>query len=260
MGKENFSSPGVQSWYGNIAKMRVISRILETPGKKTIFDYGAGAGGGWPGTLAQHPEIQLVAYEPSPSSNSLRQRTPQAVILGAEELAGDSVGADFIVSFSVFEHVYDRAAYLANARRHLADGGTFFLNYDDAHFRKSLDLNRPRSWFGDLREYTKNAGAGIWPHLGMIGRYQSRVVREDADAMVAAAGFATVSVRYENIVSFKRLSKHVPKHGQAEFSALWLATEDSLNSEHQHSGSLHYGDEIILWREMGSRTLELQAL
>jgi Methyltransferase domain len=69
--------------------------------------------------------------------------------------------ADFIVSFSVFEHVYNRPACLAAARRHLAPGGNFFLYYDDDHFGNSIDLNVPGSWGGPMREHMNNLVSGL---------------------------------------------------------------------------------------------------
>lgn len=257
MQDRDLSSPGVQAWYGNAAKMRIIEHIISQPGKKTVFDYGAGTGSGWPATLAEHPEISLVCYEPSATANVLRTRLPGARIIGDDELQNDRLNADYIVSFSVFEHVFDRHAYMRFASRHLAEKGVFFLNYDDGHFRNSLDLGQPSKWGLPIREHIINLGADLWPKVGMIGKYQKRVVREAADDIVRAAGMSIVESRYENLASFKSLARHVPEDARVDFSALWLQTEDALNRDFDRQGEPCLGDASILWREMGSRTLQL---
>jgi hypothetical protein len=245
-------------WFGNVAKMRIIDRIVSVPGPKRVFDYGAGSGGDWPETLARYPEIQLYAYEPSKAVRKLRGRIPSATILDDIALHSLPIAADFIVSFSVFEHVYDRPAYLATARRHLAPSETFFLNYDDGHFRKSIDLNAPGSWVGPMREHITSLGAGVWPKIGMVGRYQKRVLPDDADRMVADAGFKVASVRYENLISLKNLAHCLPDDQRAKFAEYWLKTETDLNERFSFAGKPSLGDDNILWREMASRSLELK--
>jgi cyclopropane fatty-acyl-phospholipid synthase-like methyltransferase len=162
--------PGVQSWYGNIAKMRIIDEIVSSPGDKVVLDFGAGTGGGWADTLQHHPEIKLYCYEPSRSAVTLAERVPSANIISQEKLNDGSLNVDYIVSFSVLEHVYDRRAYLEAVHKHLAKSGKLFLNYDDGHFRKALDLNAPAHWADNLREHLTNTWANVWPNLGMIGK------------------------------------------------------------------------------------------
>lgn len=249
------SDSEILSWYGNAAKMRIIQAIVQTPGPKVVFDYGAGNGAGWAETLALHPEITLICYEPSSSVIALRQRVPTAKVV--DEPTG--IIANFVVSFSVFEHVYDRNAYLRNARAALSSGGTFYLNYDDGHFRKALDLSDIRSWRGQLQEHGRNLLAPAWPKLGLIGHYQHRVSKDETDQQARASGFKIEASRYENLASLKRLAMSIPAADRASFARFWMETEDRLNEAFTLSADEVYGDDVVLWREMASRTLELRA-
>lgn len=238
--------PAWVAWYGNAAKMRAIRAITADRRSKVIFDYGAGRGRGWVKTLAAHPEITLVCYEPSASAKALRTALP-SVAVHSGNIAAVEGQADVVVSFSVLEHVYDRASYLHHARRLLKPGGRFFLNYDDGHFRSP----------GSFAERLRNMVAPALPRLGLINHYQSRVRRADADHLVREAGFAVVSDRYENLSSLKRLAPFVPLADRETFAVEWLTTEDRMNAEITGHGPMHRGDTALLWRQMASRTLEL---
>lgn len=244
-------SPAALAWYGNAAKMRIIERIIADNLPKVIFDFGAGNGAGWAETLRLHPEISLVAYEPDPASaRALRQAVPSAQIFDGDASA-IATSADLIVSFSVFEHVADRSAYLRNAARSLKPGGKFFLNYDDGHFRSA----------GPSLDAMRNFVAPILPHIGLTRFYQATVRKCDADRMIADAGFAIVDDRYENLEGMKRLSKTVDPRAHAAFASTWLDLEARLNAEFRGPTAREFhGDRTNLWREMGSRTLELTKL
>lgn len=249
--------PAALAWFGNAAKMRIIQALTADARPKTVFDFGAGRGAGWPETLALHPEITLVCYEPSAAASDLSKALPSAQVFSGD-IAEVDVQADYIVSFSVFEHVYDRVAYLANARRLLKTDGTFFLNYDDGHFRKGLDLNDTSHWSGTLREHFRNLAAPVLPRIGQVGHYQARVARDDADLMVADAGFERIESRYENLASLKSLSTSVPAEERSRFAAFWLDVEERLNQDFDIAVKSQLGDPSLLWREMASRTLTLR--
>ena len=241
--------PAAMAWFGNAAKMRIIGRIVADGMPKTVFDYGAGGGSGWAETLRLHPEITLAAYEPDPSSaRRLRQSVPTAQVYDGEA-GGVRVDADIAVSFSVFEHVADRSSYLHHAMRCLKPGGTFFLNYDDGHFR------HPGSQIAALR----NRFAAILPQIGLTRYYQATVLKDDADRLIAEVGFVTIDERYENLEGMKNLSKTIDSAAKADFAEMWLALENRLNAEFRRTTSeVFQGDRTNLWREMASRTLELR--
>jgi len=115
--EERNVSAAALSWFGNAAKMRIVDQIANTPGPLTVFDYGAGSGAGWAATLAARPDVRLVCYEPSSQAAKIRERVPAAEVHTGDEIDRLDLQADFIVSFSVFEHVWDRAAYLGHAKR-----------------------------------------------------------------------------------------------------------------------------------------------
>jgi SAM-dependent methyltransferase len=236
------------AWFGNAAKMRIIKRLVSDGQPKVIFDYGAGRGAGWAETLRLFPQLELIAYEPDPdSAQAFAAAVPSAKLL-VGDAKGVSVSADVIVSFSVFEHVADRAAYLSHAYRALKPGGSFFLNYDDGHFRQ------PGLTFDNVR----NRLAPVLPAIGLTRYYQATVAQADADSMVKDAGFEIVADRYENLEGMKRLARTVPLAARADFASLWLDLEARLDGQFrtETSESFH-GDRTNLWRELASRTLEL---
>ena len=251
-------------WPGNAAKMEVVARLIEqvkerdTPLK--VFDYGCGSGGDWPRILAEIDGFEVVGYEPNEryAAEARRRLDGAATILSGDSLGQLDLAADVIVSFSVFEHVYDRRAYLATAKRLLAPDGTFYLNYDDGHFRIRLELDRPGKWLEHGRVAAHNAVAPALARIGRIATYQRRVARADADAMVEAAGFARGEVFYSNLGDAKALFKTLPEDRRDGFSRAWLDFERRLNqSSLVEMAAVDRGDTANLWTVMPTRTLVL---
>lgn len=249
-------------WTGNVAKARIVSLVMDDPRPTiTVFDYGAGRGGDWARVLQQKPGIKLVCYEPDPDATVALKAALAAHdvrVLTDGELEAGAVQADYIVSFSVLEHVFDRSTYLAHAKRHLARDGIFYLNYDDGHFRTSLDLDELRGWRPGIAVTLQNRLAWLWPRLNKLERYQARVARGDIDALIASKGFAITDDRYENLDALKQIAKTIPPDRQEEFCRFWMATEDELNRRFRFDVEPRMGDGVNLWREMGSRTLVLK--
>jgi SAM-dependent methyltransferase len=226
------ANPAVGAWFGNAAKMRIIGRITDGQ-PKAVLDYGAGTGAAWAQVLRHHREIDLVCFEPDLKRAAvLRGNVPVVYDLCPSDI---TERFDIIVSFSVLEHVYRRRAYLTHCHRLLKPGGTLFLNYDNGHFRSP----------GSRMEAVRNLLAPILPYIGMVNHYQASVLPEEADRLVAEAGFAVAEDRYENLPAFKAMARTVTD--RAAFGRLWLDAEARLNE-------LRGAD---LWRIMGSRTLEL---
>lgn len=252
-------------WLGNAAKSRVIAEILAaSPGPEpvTIFDYGCGDGGDWPHILADNPHLQMVGYEPyTPSSSLARKRLNgyAAKIFGGEEIAELAIQADYIVSFSVFEHVVPREDFLKHAKRLLAPDGLFYLNYDDGHFRNVLEISRPSTWFPALRAWGRTVFSGPLAKLGQSSHYQRRVIAEDVDLLVVDIGFQVEQVDYHNLVGLKDLAKVMPEDLQQTYAQWWLDAEKVLNERFRVKlGASMYGDQTNLWRQMVSRTLCLK--
>ncbi len=251
-------------WPGNIAKTKAISRVLRLLKQRsylTIFDYGCGTAGDWPTLLAEFQNIRWFGYEPHKQSRHEAQERlrdlPNATVLAAHELDEASFSADVIVSFSVFEHVYDRRKYLETAHRLLSDQGIFILNYDDGHFRQYIDLSSPASWMMTLRQHLHNLAAPWVVKLGLVSSFQQRVKRDDADMLLANVGFKVESAEYSNFIGMKRLFKTLPAERHQNFIGFWLQAEEVLNRDFRTEGGRRMGDTANLWLEMVSRTLVL---
>jgi SAM-dependent methyltransferase len=244
--------------------MEVVARLVElVKGRDaplTVFDYGCGSGGDWPRILAEVDGFEVVGYEPNEryAAEARRRLDGTATILSGDSLDGLDLAADVIVSFSVFEHVYDRRAYLATAKRLLAPDGTFYLNYDDGHFRIRLELDRPGKWLEHGRVAAHNAIAPTLARIGRIATYQRRVARADADAMVAEAGFTCGEVFYSNLGDAKGLYRTIPEDRRDEFCQAWVDFERRLNERSLvEMAAADRGDTANLWSVMPSRTLVL---
>lgn len=251
-------------WLGNSAKTKIIRDILQktqNDQEVIIFDYGCGSGGDWPSILANHPNIKLFGYEPSQKSFELAKQRLGS--FDAQLMTGESIDqlpckADFIVSFSVLEHVYDKSHYLSTAKKYLNNNGLFYLNYDDGHFRNYLDLNQPNLWWYEIKEWIRNLLAQPLASVGKYSLFQQRVECRTIDELVNKFGFSAVEIFYSNLRSFKSLCKTLPKDKQEDFSIMWLEVEDTLNTKFSLEGTIYLGDPTNIWSEMGSRTLVLR--
>jgi len=254
---------------GNAAKSRVMSLILEASAdgrERLILDYGCGRAAYWPKVLGHHPHLSLAFFDPhGPSMAQARRKLAQSRARALTDPHTEpELKADFVVSFSVLEHVRDRRDYLTTAFRHLKPGGTLFLNYDDGHFRNSLSLNRPWKSKAQIKEFLFNITARPLAALGVLTHYQSRVRREDADRMIKDAGFEIKDVFYSNMPSLKGFYGEMEDHGwdeeaRTEYAEKWQEMEDFLNERlRRDEREIRLGDRANLWPHMLSRTLVCQ--
>ncbi|MCS7031410.1 MAG: methyltransferase domain-containing protein [Gloeomargarita sp. SKYG116] len=250
-------------WWGNAAKSWVIQDLLgrlpaDTP--CVVFDYGCGDGGYWPQILRDYPQIQWWGFEPN---QRRRQQAQQqlvglpAKIIGWCELEQIQLNADFIVSFSVLEHVYDRRQYLLMAKKQLASHGIFYLNYDDGHFRPLLDLHQPSTWLPAFKVALHNWLAPLLARCGYVAPFQQRIIQAEIDQLLSELGWHIQTSFYSNLECLKSLIKTLPDAQKDRFMEVWLDLEKTLNREFRRSGPPCYGDGSNLWRVMPSRTLIL---
>lgn len=250
-------------WPGNSAKTRIIREIVQAINNHPvlIFDYGCGKASGWRHILERYPNIKLVGYDPDEHAIRSAERNLQglsATFYTGRAISELSFQADYIISFSVLEHVYNRRQYLQNAKRLLAQTGIFYLNYDDGHFRVNMDLTAPSSWVTSLRVYLHNALDPCLPRIGLVSKYQRRVSRLEIEALVKETGFQIADEFYSNLSCFKGLFKYIPKDKEERFMELWINVENILNEEFRYRSSPYCGDFVNLWRFMASRTLILR--
>jgi SAM-dependent methyltransferase len=252
-------------WLDNVAKCRIVDEVLAAspgPAPVTIFDYGCGRGGDWRRILTDHPHLRLIGYEPHGPSVALARDSVHG--LPAEIHTGDAIEtlnapADIIVSFSVFEHVVDRAKFLAHAKRLLKPGGVFYLNYDDGHFRNRLDLADATTWLPSLRAFARTVISVPSAALGRQDKYQRRVPAAEADRLVADAGFRIERVNYHNLLDLNELIKTMPPTLREDYARWWLDAEQTLNARFRVDlPKSRYGDTVNLWRQMVTRTLLLR--
>ncbi len=170
------------------------------------------------------------------------------------------IGIDYIVSFSVFEHVFDRVGYLAECSRVLAGDGRIFLNYDDGHFRFNFAINQGVPILQNLmqgREVISNLIRPVAARAWLVRFYQARVTEAIIDKLVRRADLRIVSKRFANLVSMKRLAKMIEANSVEAFHETWLRLEDELNHAVTFCPSSAMGHKDARWLEMPSCTLIL---
>lgn len=250
-------------WPGNAAKTRIIRDIAQKSAQKSsvvIFDYGCGEAAHWRTVLDSCPNFHLIAYDLDPRA---RQETSKNLAGTKAEILDDvelvRFQADYIVSFSVFEHVYDRKHYLTVAKQVLAAEGVFYLNYDDGHFRIWLDLADFSNWGANLRVWLHNLLAPLLARAGYKTKFQARVYKEQLDSLLELVGFEVFEEFYENIACLKSLCKNINQNKIEDFMDMWVDFEKQLNEEFRERLREKYaGDDVNLWRFVGSRTLVLR--
>jgi len=256
--RERMKKKTILYWLGNAAKTKIVSEILAQliDGQETlIFDYGCGTGGAWRTILQDYHHIKLIGYEPNIQNYNIakeRLKNLNAEILTGDELYSKTFKAKFIVSFSVFEHVYYRKHYLQTAKKHLDKDGVFYLNYDDGHFRNVIHLHQPHLWAAELKVWAHNLLAKPLAAMGYVSQYQKRVYRSEVDTLIEQTGLQIIRMFYSNLASLKRLHKQISQEKIEEFSQYWLEIEDRLNEEFLTNGSVVLGDTVNLWQVMGS--------
>jgi len=218
---------------GNTAKLyclRLIDRAAaETSGDFRIVDLGCGTGANFVELLRRRPNVTYVGVEPSRrAAEEARRRLPGAQIVNAPAYDVRLDPAQAVVSFSVLEHVVQRARYLEAARANLRPDGRVYLNYDSGHFVADADL----------RERAKALASQVLARLGSESRYRARVREEDFASLVAAAGLRIAEAKVFN-TDLKRLYPLVTEERRAAFMERWLAFELELNEL-----GIDYRDEL----------------
>jgi SAM-dependent methyltransferase len=225
--------PGKALTHGNSAKLYCLQLIdhaaAQTDGEFRILDLGCGTGSNFVDLLRRRPNVRYVGVEPSrPAAEQGRRMLPDAEILNQAAYGIRVEPAHAVVSFSVLEHVVDRAHYFEAIRANLRENGRVYLNYDSGHF--VADAN--------LIERAKTSASHVLARLGSESRYRARVRDDELRALVANAGLEIVEDKVFN-TDVKRLYRLVPEQHRDVFMERWLAFELELNRL-----ELEYRDEL----------------
>jgi SAM-dependent methyltransferase len=218
---------------GNTAKLyclQLIDRAAEeTGGEFRIVDLGCGTGSNFVELLRRRPNVAYVGVEPSSAAAAeARRLLPDAEIVNAPAYNVRVEPAHAVVSFSVLEHVVQRARYLEAARANLRPDGRVYLNYDSGHFVTDVDV----------RERAKALASQVLARLGSESRYRARVTEDELRSLVAGSDLRLVEDKVFN-TDVKRLYPLIPADRREDFMERWLAYELELNEL-----GIEYRDEL----------------
>jgi SAM-dependent methyltransferase len=218
---------------GNTAKLYCLQLIeraaAATDDQYRIVDLGCGTGANFVELLRRRPNVDYVGVDPSRrATEAARRLLPGAEIIHAPAYDVRVDPAHAVVSFSVLEHVVQRARYLEAVRANLRAGGRVYLNYDSGHFVSDADL----------RERVKALASQVLARLGSESSYRARVREEDFRSLATAADLRIVDEKVFN-TDLKRLYPLVPSGSAAAFMERWLAFELELNEL-----GIEYRDEL----------------
>lgn len=208
---------------GNAAKLYCLQLIDDAAARAQdgfrIVDLGCGDGRNFVELLRRRPEVTYVGVEPSRgAADAARRALPRAEIVTAPAYDFRTEPADAVVSFSVLEHVVDRARYFAALSANVAPAGRVYMNYDRGHFTADADLS----------ERAKAAVARALARVGRESRYRAPVSDDEVRAFVAHAGLVVADDKGFN-TDLKLAFRDVPVGRQDVFMELWLRFELGLN-------------------------------
>jgi cyclopropane fatty-acyl-phospholipid synthase-like methyltransferase len=214
---------------GNTAKLYCLNwieaKVRASAEEITILDLGCGTAQNFVQLLKHYPAANYIGVEPSESA--CRQAEQNLKGLNAtiiHDYAYDAVRSklpkpvyDVIVSFSVFEHVYQRLDYLRLIKACLKDAGHCLINYDAGHFHSTY-------W----KERVKNIVGPMLARAGNQAYFQQFVREDDFRRMVTEAGLKIAEAKSFN-TPLKGVYKHIPEAQRTEYMRRWLAMELWLN-------------------------------
>jgi SAM-dependent methyltransferase len=224
---------------GNTAKLYCLQLIDEAAarsgGEFRIVDLGCGDGRNFVELLRRRGNVRYVGVEPSrTAAESARRLLPDAQIVN-EPAYGVRFGpAHAVVSFSVLEHVVDRARYFEAVRANLAAEGRVFLNYDSGHFGPDTGLV----------ERTKASTARVLARVGSESRYRAPVAEDEFRELVAGASLRVADDKGFNS-DLKRAYRDLADEDRDAFMERWLAFELELNAE-----GFRYDDRLFKTRNV----------
>ena len=143
------------------------------PPQARILDLGCGTAKDYINLLELYPDIDYTGIDPDKracweAKDNLYSANAKVITADACALNGQfSQKFDIVTSFSVFEHIKNRQAFIQFAYDCLKPGGYFLINYDNGHALhwQEAHLRLMRKCFFvkdyDFTELTQNAGFTI---------------------------------------------------------------------------------------------------
>ena len=212
---------------GNTAKLyclKLIDRVAAGGRSLMLVDLGCGDGRHVVGLLGRRPNVRYVGVD---LSSRACERARVTLAGRGEVICSPAYDiklgpAQVVISFSVFEHVYQRPRYLQCLRANLAADGVALMNYDAGHFIASATL------LGRLQQRWKGPARRLLASLGLEQFYQARVREAEFKRQVAAAGLRVVDEKFFN-TDLKTVYRLVSDRDRDEFMERWLELELYLN-------------------------------
>lgn len=226
---------------GNAAKrycLRIIADAARDRETVRVLDLGCGDGRGVAGLLRLYPHIEYVGIEPDRQAarraGEALSRPGVTILEGSDDvLPATAYGSfDFVISFSVLEHVRQRSTYIATCAKAMGPEGQILINYDAGHFVT-----------GAWKDRIKTAVSPALRLARIDRHYQGFVKRAEFAAAVEAAGLAVVEEKWFNAYTLKRLSAALARD---VFDDVWLAAE-------LHFNDIGLPDDDSLTRYFGTR-------
>jgi SAM-dependent methyltransferase len=192
----------------------------EAEGEFRILDLGCGDGRNFAELLGRRANVSYVGVEPSRSAAvSARALLPEAEIVNAPAYGLRLEPADAVVSFSVLEHVVDRARYMQTIAANLAPSGRVYLNYDSGHFHADATLD----------ERARALAGRLLARIGNEAHFRAPVRDEDFKSLIEAIPLRVVDDKGFN-TDLKVAYRSVPEDQREAFMKSWLAFELELNA------------------------------
>lgn len=228
---------GIEFPLGNAAKVYCLKQLepLAATGRPiTLLDMGCGTAKNFTAFLDRHPNVRYVGIDPhGPSIKEARRvlaNRNAELHHGRAEAFALQDGADAIVSFSVFEHVVNRHAYLAAVRRNLKPSGVAFINYDAGHFTTESTTSQHQTAMRAARQAVAQFFRNfLAERLGRDVYYQRFVTETSFIQDCALAGLRiTESLSFNT--ALKLAFRHVKESARAEYMQRWFDLELWLNA------------------------------
>ncbi len=222
----------------------------------TILDLGCGEAGYWEEPLQKNSSLKLALYEPDKNRlRKAREKISGRNLSYFSDLSEIESKFDFIFSFSVLEHVWDKDLFFQQVSNLLEKDGTAIINYDDGHFRSHVYRNR--SVFYRAKNRVKTKLGPVWKILKDYSKFQSPVDPQEIVRLLEKHGLCITHQEYSLLEDFKKFGKNL---SNVERDAIYVALRNlelvlNRTFDQKYTGIEALEQHNDLWNVMMSRTL-----